>query len=216
MDSPANHLLKESLDEILVRTGMITAKQIQNVLQIAHRGGKTIEQVKEEMGEFRSLLEKTPVENLSVQLGTGGWEGGSEPTWVTQYDGDGEALRVLAQAGKKWDQDAVLVMKHVTKGGQPQTRLSFAEAMSEPEMRGVEKILVSEGIGGWTWAQGKSGPTLIATSIPQWGGEERAHLKASNTVQGILKESGYDVSMKTLRVDVTVMERDTYDDFISD
>ena len=66
MDSPANHLLKESLDEILVRTGMITAEQIQNVLQIAHRGGKTIEQV---LVEERLLTPRDLVAAISIQLG---------------------------------------------------------------------------------------------------------------------------------------------------
>ena len=45
MNTATNHLPKESLEEILVRTGMITAEQMQNVLQNAHRDGKTIEQV---------------------------------------------------------------------------------------------------------------------------------------------------------------------------
>lgn len=192
-----------------------TGRQVQVGITSA-RPGKTIEQVTKEMDEFRALMEKTPVTNLSVHLGTGGWEGGSEPTWVTQYDGDGEAIKVLAQAGKKWDQDAVLVMRHVTEGGQPQTRLAFAETIDMPEMREIGKVLVSEGIGGWTWAQGKDGPILIATSIPQWGGESEAHIKASSAIQGILKGAGYDVGLKTLYVDVTVMERDTYDDFIGD
>lgn len=192
-----------------------TGRQVQVGITSA-RPGKTTEQIEKEMDEFRTLMEETPVKNLSIQLGTGGWEGGSEPTWVTQYDGDGEAMKVLAQSGKKWDQDAVLVMQHVTEGGQPQTRLAFAEEIDMPEMREIEKVLVSEGIGGWTWAEGKDGPVLIATSIPQWGGEKAAHLKASSTIWGILKEAGYSVGLKALYVDVTVMERDTYDDFISD
>jgi len=179
------------------------------------RPGKTQKQIEAEMHEFEEMMKETPVENLTVQMGTGGWEGGSEPTWVTQYDGDGEAVKVLAEAGKKWDQDGVLVMRHVQKGGQPQTRLSFGETLGEPEMRGVEKMLVSEGIGGWTWGQGAKGPELIMTSIPQWGGEAKKHSAASKVVHSALRDAGYSVGLSTKRVDVTVMERDSYDDFIS-
>jgi len=66
MNSTANHLLKESLDEILVRTGMITAEQIQDVLQIAHKGGKTIEQV---LVDERLLTPRDLAAALSIQLG---------------------------------------------------------------------------------------------------------------------------------------------------
>ena len=45
MDSGATYSPKESLDEILVRTGMITAEQMQDALQIARKDDKTVGQV---------------------------------------------------------------------------------------------------------------------------------------------------------------------------
>jgi type II secretory ATPase GspE/PulE/Tfp pilus assembly ATPase PilB-like protein len=65
MDTATNHPPKESLDEILVRTGMITAEQMQNVWQIARRDGKTVEQV---LVEERLLTSRDLVTALSIQL----------------------------------------------------------------------------------------------------------------------------------------------------
>jgi general secretion pathway protein E len=45
MDRAMSHSSKESLEEILVRTGLITAEQMQDALQIARREDKTVEQV---------------------------------------------------------------------------------------------------------------------------------------------------------------------------
>jgi len=60
-----NYLSKESLDEILVRTGMATAEQMENMLQIAHRDGKTVEQV---LIEERLLTPRDLATALSIQL----------------------------------------------------------------------------------------------------------------------------------------------------
>ncbi|MCK4722722.1 MAG: Flp pilus assembly complex ATPase component TadA, partial [Dehalococcoidia bacterium] len=45
MDSGATYSPKESLDEILIRTGMITAEQMQDAMQIARKDDKTVGQV---------------------------------------------------------------------------------------------------------------------------------------------------------------------------
>lgn len=50
MDIPTNYLPKESLDEILVSAGMVTAEQMQNALQTARTEGKTVEQALVEEG----------------------------------------------------------------------------------------------------------------------------------------------------------------------
>ena len=61
-----NNLSKDSLEEILVRTGIITAEVMQNVLQMAHKEGKTVEQV---LLENKLLTPRDLVMALSVQLG---------------------------------------------------------------------------------------------------------------------------------------------------
>ena len=45
MDVGTSYLTKESIEEISVRVGMVTAEQMQNALQIAQNSGKSIEQV---------------------------------------------------------------------------------------------------------------------------------------------------------------------------
>ena len=65
MNRATNHFSKESLDEILVRTGMITTEQMQNVWQIAHRDTKTVEQV---LIEERLITSRDLATALSIQL----------------------------------------------------------------------------------------------------------------------------------------------------
>lgn len=66
MDTAASNLAKESLEEVLVRTGMISAEQMQNALQMAHKDGKTVEQVLVEKNLFTPRDLATA---LSIQLG---------------------------------------------------------------------------------------------------------------------------------------------------
>jgi hypothetical protein len=180
--------------------------------------GKSLEQIEKELGEFKAMMKKTPVKNLSVELGTGGWEGGSEPTFVTQYEGNGEARRILAEKAKAWNQDAVILMRYVRSGGQPQTRISFGEALTEEECRTVEAGLLQisgrhgAGIGGWTWGQGANGqPELIMQCIPHWGGNAKNHSVATKELSNQLGKMGYKVTHSELWVEVEVWEKGDYD-----
>jgi len=65
MRTARNYLSKESLDEILVRTGMISAEQMQNVLQTACKDGKTVEQV---LIEEKLVTSYDLITALSIQL----------------------------------------------------------------------------------------------------------------------------------------------------
>jgi len=60
-----NNLSKDSLEEILVRTGIITAEVMQNVLQMAHKEGKIVEQV---LLENKLLTPRDLVRAVSIQL----------------------------------------------------------------------------------------------------------------------------------------------------
>lgn len=180
--------------------------------------GQGLKQLKRDMAELKRDLGKTNVRDLSVVLGTGGWEGGGEPTFITLFKGDGEARRILAEKAKKWDQDAVIIMQRVSKGGQPQTRISFGEALTKEEYRIVEKGLLAAskrhgaGIGGWTWGRGANGhPELIAQCIPQWGGKSKGHIEASRDLLKRLQKLGYDVSLDQLQVKVEVWEKEAGD-----
>lgn len=180
--------------------------------------GQTPKQMKRDMAELKQDLGKTDIEDLSIDLGAGGWEGGSEPTFVTQFEGDGKARRILAEKAKKWDQEAVIIMQHVRKGGQPQTRISFGEALTEDEYRVVENGLLAAshrrkaGIGGWTWGQSADGhPVLIIQCIPKWGGNPKQHIPTSRDLLEKLRKIGYSVSLRTLRAEVEIWEREAGD-----
>jgi hypothetical protein len=178
------------------------------------RPGKDMEQIRKEMAEFEEMLKQTPVENLKVQLGTGGWEGGSEPTFVTSYEGNGEALKVLARAGKMWNQDGVLVMQRVDEGGEPLSRLSFGQDLSPEQMGAIEKALVRNGLGGWTWGRHEEGTSLMAVNVPQWGGEAESHRQAMANILDTLKQAGLEVQHEEESVLVVTMDEDSYDEYI--
>ena len=65
MATATNHLSKENLEEILVRTKMLTTEEMQKVLQIAGTEGSTIEQV---LIENKLLTPHDLVRVLSIQL----------------------------------------------------------------------------------------------------------------------------------------------------
>jgi len=177
------------------------------------RPEKTKGQVALEMNDFKALLGGTPVSDLSVSLGIGGWEGGSEPTYITQYTGNGEAKRALAHFAQKHNQDAVLIQKYVSKdteGAQPQNRVSFDSDIDEPAMREIEKSLVARGFGGWTWGKQGNNAMLMLTCIPQWGGDANEHRASFASLMNDLRNAGLSFSGTERPVLVDIMERDDY------
>jgi hypothetical protein len=180
--------------------------------------GQAMEQLKKDMASLEDDLEATPVQDVSVSLGTGGWEGGSEPTFVTQYRGNGAAKKVLAEKAKEWNQDGVILVEQVKKGGTPESRLNFSEPLNEGQMRKAEQALLAAserhgaGIGGWTWANnGGKGPELITDCIPQWGGNPDSHAAAVKETMSMLKEMGLGSSYSESRVKVETWSRDEGD-----
>ncbi len=65
MDTASSHPSREKLDEILVRTGLITPELMKNVLQTAQRENKTVEQV---LIEDKLLTPPDLARAVSVQL----------------------------------------------------------------------------------------------------------------------------------------------------
>jgi general secretion pathway protein E len=65
METTKEDLSKESLEEVLVRTGMVTAEQIQDMSQIARQGDKKVEEVLVEEG---LITTRDLVRALSIQL----------------------------------------------------------------------------------------------------------------------------------------------------
>jgi hypothetical protein len=188
-----------------------------------------IHQIRAEMRQFRARLTAIPgVRNVSVEEGRGAWPErdeedritgvGGEPTWVTRYEGNGEALALMAETGKRYHQDAVLVMRFVGKdhpNAQPFDQISFGARMDTKTMQVVEKTMIAKGLEGWTWSQDARGNSALQVAcVPQWGGEAHVHTGAMGNVVRILSDAGIAARTSRLHIDPLVLDASNYDDFI--
>jgi len=166
------------------------------------------------MRKFEGNLKLLPgVENVRVQPGVGAWQGGSEPTWVVSYKGNGEATKLLAQTAKDYNQDAVLVLKgDGGEGGKSvASEFVFDRGVDSAERDAVHAVLAAEGIGGWTWFKRSGHTVLRAVAVPQWGGDPTVHHAASQTISETLARHGFTHRLLEKPVSVTVLERDKGD-----
>jgi hypothetical protein len=181
----------------------------------------------EHLQEFRDAMKQTPVKKLRVNLGRGGWKDeagvGREPSFITQYKGNGEGIKALARFGKKYNQDGVLVQRYCGKdepGAQPQVRIAFSSKVTPQERSRIENLMLGiktgdKGIEGWSWTKHGGKRVLMLTCVPPWGGEASAHMANCAKLKSALMQSGHRVSSRTRSVAVTAIGRDDYDDFIS-
>jgi hypothetical protein len=170
------------------------------------------------MQALKADLEKVAT-NVSVEMGTGGWEGGEEPTHVTTFTDGPQAMSVLAKYAKTHNQDAAIVMKAARKGdpgAAPQQRLKFQRPLDAPAMRVVESQLVANGIGGWTWANDGGKSTLIVQTIPVWGGDAQNDLAAVQGLRAAMQGLGVQTSYNQAYTTIDILERGEYDEHIID
>ena len=174
-------------------------------------GHQTNKEVFEHMRTFAEGLKALPgVSHVSVKPGVGGWDGGSESMWQIYYRGNGEARKLVAATAKRFNQDAVLMLKgcKVKAECQPSTELSFAAGLNAKTREAVHAILVANGIGGWTWMKRDGKTVLRMVSVPQWGSEAKTHQQATAVVSKLLRERGLENHRRVHRVAVSVMERE--------
>ena len=178
-------------------------------LTSARPGREAPEIIKEDMREFEEALRDiNGVSNVTVEFGEGGWEGGSEPTWVISFDGNGDALSLIAGTGKKFNQDGVLLYESCNTGCSPVVNWTFGDSISLSERDAIEDILVERGIGGWTWYNDSGQTALRAISVPQWGGDSDTHLSAAELISESFSAAGLNVSRADFDAKVTVMEEE--------
>ena len=179
------------------------------------RPGKEDTLVLAEMREFIKRMKAAGIKNLKVIFGRGGWDGGGEATWVTSYDGDGEAKRIILEAAREYDQDAVLFMYRAEEGeagASPKTSFRFSTMLSDQEIELVEVELKDRKVGGWTWYNGTAGSRLMVANVPQWtdrSGDE--HSSVMDGVLGDLQGAGFGVQSQTSWLRAEVIERNDYD-----
>ena len=142
--------------------------------------------------------------------GIGAWQGGKEATWVVTYHGNGAATKLLAETGKQFDQDAVLIM-HTTKrddpAAQPIVEYTFDKPMSGATRDKIGKQLASLGLSGWTWYRSGGKVVLRSVCVPQWGGDAGKHLRVSQEISKKLAAAGLTHSLATHAAKVDVLER---------
>ncbi len=180
------------------------------------RGNEEI--VFEDMQGFEKELKTiSGVSNVMVEEGQGGWEGGSEPTWVVAYSGNGEALELIARTGQAFDQDAVLLYEDCS-GSQCSVSVDweYGSALSPNQRKGIETMLVETGIGGWTWYNiGENTASLRAVAVPQWGGDRDSHLASSDILNELFGGIGLQFERRDTDVSVTIMEREGENSYAS-
>lgn len=139
------------------------------------RPGKESGRVFEEMRSFAGELNQIPtIKNVSVTPGLGGWQGGRESTWVVSYEGNGDAMRLIARTAKLHEQEGVLFTR--PGGDEPVSSFAFSDRVTPNERDEVENLLSEAGIGGWQWFRLPSGnPTLRIVNVPQYGGDAESH-----------------------------------------
>lgn len=145
-----------------------------------------------DMHVFRAQLAALPgVTKVSVTPGLGAWQTGAEATWIVAYQGNGAARRLLAVAGKGFNQDAVLLM-HGCKGADcdPAVEFTFDTPVGKGAMQDLNNLLGAEGLGGWTWGKRAGKTVLRMVSVPAWGGQRDLHLSITSRLSKILSTTG--------------------------
>jgi hypothetical protein len=174
-----------------------------------------------DMREFESNLKKIPtISDVTVKPGVGAWQGVMSPTWIVSYKGNGQAKKLIAETGKRYNQDAVLMMREAKpdKAGSPMGEFTFAGAVGPQLRERVGGLLAEHGVGGWTWFKSNGRVMLRAASVPQWGGQAEAHLESMRSVQKGLQDLGIQYDYATRAMHVEVLERDgerSYDTVIN-
>jgi hypothetical protein len=179
--------------------------------------GRPPKQVFTEMRAFeRELKGLKGVTHVEVKPGVGGWEGGSEPSWVVRYRGNGAAKRLVIKTAKQFDQDGILML-HPCRGEDcdPAVDLRFDRPIGKTARGMVESILVVEGMGGWTWLKSGGRSVLRMVSVPAWGGEAKKHLTASRRIMRHLRQAGLGVRPRLRKVRAEGIGRDLYDSLVA-
>ena len=155
------------------------------------RPGKAPEKIREQMGEFTADLGKTPAKNVSVEEGRGAWNGDHEITWVTSYDGNGEAMRTCAKYGAETEQDSVLFMKQSSEddpAALPVSHLRLSgKEVDDQYIEEIEAKLVEADVGYWTWTKDTSGnPTIMIAAVKFFGDTRESHAETIGKVKELM------------------------------
>ena len=188
-------------------------------------------EVYRDMKRFESDLGKIKgVKNSSVTFGRGAWDGGGEPTWIVQYEGNGEARKLMAQYGKQHNQDGVLMMggdKYNHPNAQKSTmgEVEFTGRLTQSRRESLEKTMTDAGLPAWTWYKNGNKTGVRLTRVPQWSSDDYTddvHEENVKTVNSAIKALGLVVSTSRMSsANIEVMNNNgrgenTYDEIINE
>ena len=160
------------------------------------------------MRSFADELNKiTSIKNVSVTPGLGGWQGGRESTWVVQYEGNGDAMRLIARTAKLHEQEGVLFTRE--GGDEPVSSFAFSDRVTPGERDEVENLLNETGVGGWQWFRLPNGkPTLRIVNVPQYGGDAETHRQSMKKLTQMFDaiEMPHEFNEEIKKVNVLEME----------
>ena len=165
------------------------------------------------MQEFGGRLQQIKsVRDAEVKPALGAWKGGSEPAWSVSYKGDGEARKLAAEYGQRYNQDAVLISAPATRGSRNGVtmKLSFDRGVGRQQREQIGEVAAANGMGGWTWQKDRGQTVLKLTSVQQWGGDAKAHTKSTAVVSRALSKLGHTHSVSSQNVKTEVLDGSNY------
>jgi len=170
--------------------------------------------VEQSMHAFEKRLKAlSGVKNISVTKGTGIFFGVSEPTWVVAYNGNGQARKLLAETGQKFNQDAVLIMQ--PGDSDVAAELTFDKEVGHNRRDHIQKLLAKENIAGGTWFKNERGQHVLRmASVQAWGGDKTEHTAAVARLSARLRGIGITATTALHPIQTEVLEREHYADVL--
>lgn len=171
---------------------------------IAHTGEETYD----ELYKFVKKIENDPdIKVLSYMPSQGAWDTGAEPSAILKVQGDYNKLRkYLSEAGKRWDQDAIIISRPNPQSERKSYYFNLQAPIDKGNREKIKKVLVKNGITGWTWMRGPNGERYLnIIHFPEWGTTmtpEKADLLRND-----LAKIGVNSTWKAYGIDLDIMER---------
>ncbi len=160
----------------------------------AARPGMSEEQVRRRLDRLISGLERMDsVTDVYATHCRGTYQGGHEASYLVEYEGDGEARRLMADFGEANDQDSVLLLEPAEgKGDSPLTDISLGVRIGRDDQERLNTVLADAGLGYWTWyRQRGAGTALRVACVPEYGGNAETHGVQMDAVMAALGEAGF-------------------------
>ena len=176
----------------------------------SYREGKSNKQVFAEMRDFQKALSSIPtVRNVKVQPAQGMYLGAQEPSWVVEYEGNGDAENLLKATRAQYNQDAILLVniKGLSTATAREADAVFPRGtLKHSERAQINKSLVENGIVGWTWFKSGGNSVLRVVGVPQW--DDSLAANPDEIINRLNKSIGTGANVRIRAVTPTIIDKD--------